>query len=422
VSWGFFLDARLTVPARAWKTLQRERPERFPTPVGWWGLKDRELERRFIDSCGDVSRHLTFGKLVDRFARMQGSKGEVTTRGATTTVRVLTVLDRSGDTDLARGIAALFAAAAPLGGQGAVSLINDGTYVGEDGATVTLKAGAWSRERIDDCWELTEPLAAELFGEEEVEEAPDSSAHQVPPRHISYERPRRGRPASPVTPPNAEAFVALSAQLANSGEKKKLFDAFLAYLDAGGAPTPGAVCNGLHPILGGLKPPTDFARRRFPKLVEAALADPQFRAHDVAMVQLGVALDRMPQHRALFVRRGLPHRGEAAAGLHAQLTWHSFAAKDTRAQAQMLETVDAALAKTPRYLDAQTYTFDNLAAIALRRGERERAIGYLKRLARADPERFPATKGDADWKKLRGDPAFEALYARVRVGGKRARR
>ena len=167
MGWGYFLDATLTLPDAGWKTISKQKTDDFPTKVGWWALKDAQLERRFVDLFGDCSKGLTLAKLVKRFDR-EHSIGTVSSAKGSTTIRIVDLLSSDMDTDVARGVAALFEAAAPLGGEGSVSLVNDGTYVGENGVTVTLAKKKWSRKPLKDSWPLAEKLGAAMFGDEEA--------------------------------------------------------------------------------------------------------------------------------------------------------------------------------------------------------------------------------------------------------------
>ena len=175
MGWGYFLDARLHLPATAWAELAEKKASDFATPVGWWGLKDKELERRFVDMFGDVSKGLTFAELVKHFSGKE-SIGVVTPdEDHAVAVRIVTLLSKDMDTDIARGVAAMFEAAKAYPADGHVSLANDGTYVGEDGVTVTLAKGKLSRKAIKDSWAYTEHLAMELFGDEDFLDEADAA-------------------------------------------------------------------------------------------------------------------------------------------------------------------------------------------------------------------------------------------------------
>jgi hypothetical protein len=176
MGWGYFLDARLTLPGAAWLEISNKKTEAFPTPLGWWGLKDKELERRFVDMFGDTSKGLTFAELVKSFAGKESIGVVSPDEDGAVSIRIVRLLSKDMDTDVARGVAALFEAAKGAGGEGHVSLANDGTYVGEDGVTVTLAKGKLSRKAIKDSWAYTEHLAMELFGDEDfLDEAEDEA-------------------------------------------------------------------------------------------------------------------------------------------------------------------------------------------------------------------------------------------------------
>jgi hypothetical protein len=177
MGWGYFLDARLTLPGAAWLEISNKKTDDFPTPVGWWGMKDKELERRFVDMFGDTSKGLTFAKLVKLFERKESIGVVMPDEDGAVSIRIVQLLSKDMDTDVARGVAALFEAAKGAGGEGHVSLANDGTYVGEDGVTVTLAKGKLSRKPIKDSWAYTEHLAMELFGDEDfLDEPPEKAA------------------------------------------------------------------------------------------------------------------------------------------------------------------------------------------------------------------------------------------------------
>ena len=196
MSWGYFVDARLHLPATAWAELSKRKTDEFPTPVGWWGMKDAALERRFIDQFGDVSKSWRFGALVKYFAGTE-SLGTVTPdENGRVTVRIAMLLSKDMDTDVARGVAALFQAAKDRDGEGSVSLANDGTYVGEDGVIVTLAKGKLSRKAIKDAWAHTEQLARELYGEElyEFEDEPPSPQRKKTPTKKPAKKPAKKAP------------------------------------------------------------------------------------------------------------------------------------------------------------------------------------------------------------------------------------
>jgi hypothetical protein len=197
LGWGYFLDAKLTLPAAAWETISTKKTDEFPTQVGWWGMQDEELERRFVDMFGDASKGTTFAKLVKYFAG-QESVGLVTPNGdGAVAIRIIMLLSKDMDTDIARGVSALFEAAKDHGGEGHASLANDGTYVGESGVTVTLAKGKLTRKAIRDCWAYTEELAMQLYGDalEGFEDAPPKK--KAAPKKAKKAAPKKAKKAAP---------------------------------------------------------------------------------------------------------------------------------------------------------------------------------------------------------------------------------
>jgi adenylate kinase len=227
MGWGYFLDARLHLPATAWAELSEKKTSDFATPVGWWGMKDKELERRFVDMFGDVSKGWTFGKLVKHFAGKE-SIGVVTPdEDGAVAVRIVRLLSKDMDTDVARGVAAMFEAAKAYPADGHVSLANDGTYVGENGVTVTLAKGKLTRKAIKDGWAYTEHLAMELFGEdifEDLEEEMPKKAAKASKKVAKASKPaaKASKKVAKASKPAAKASkkVAKASKPAAKAPKK----------------------------------------------------------------------------------------------------------------------------------------------------------------------------------------------------------
>jgi hypothetical protein len=147
MSWGYLLDVRLSLPDDAWARLAGARAGDHPTSPGWWGFREADLAHRFTVNFdgGRGFDDWTFERVIRSFSRPE-SIGSISSDGGITSVRVASLLDRSGETYIARSFAALFEAARAAGGSGSVSLINDGTYSGEDGVTVTLAKGKLTKK------------------------------------------------------------------------------------------------------------------------------------------------------------------------------------------------------------------------------------------------------------------------------------
>jgi hypothetical protein len=88
----------------------------------------------------------------------------VTEQSGVTSVRLIALLDRSGDTEVAKPVAALFDAAAKAGGSGHIQLVNDGSYRGDGGVCVTIDQGKLVRSRLADARPLCKALVSAVYG------------------------------------------------------------------------------------------------------------------------------------------------------------------------------------------------------------------------------------------------------------------
>ena len=160
MSWGYFADLRLTMPAKTWKELAKKNPDALELKKGWFGCEDSDLEAGFAMRMGGPKQ--TFAELLD------GCKGNesistVDEVDGEARLRVCLLMDKS-ELYLARPLALLVEAARTAGGAGALRLVNDGTYSGEGGVAIELQKGKLSRRAIDDdCHEIGEELGMEIF-------------------------------------------------------------------------------------------------------------------------------------------------------------------------------------------------------------------------------------------------------------------
>lgn len=167
MSWGYFFELDLSLSESAWKQIKDTPASTWPAEPGFFGLKEKALEQMFLS--GEVA-DWKIGRAIEAL-----SKGEAvataTTKAGVTHVRVVTLLDKSGEPYFARPFVSLFLAAKEHGGEGRIALVNDGTYSGESGVTLTLSKGKVKAEAIQDCWPHVERLGAEVYGDlEELEE------------------------------------------------------------------------------------------------------------------------------------------------------------------------------------------------------------------------------------------------------------
>jgi hypothetical protein len=159
MSWGYFADLQLALPAEAWAELRHEKPGELPK--GWFGLNDAALEKSFARPLGSPD---DFAKLLEAPA-YKGAETICTVEeaGGTVRVRVCVMLDKS-QLELAQPLGALLESARLRDGEGALRLVNDGTYSGEGGVAIVLRDGELERRSLEDeCQDLAEELAGEIF-------------------------------------------------------------------------------------------------------------------------------------------------------------------------------------------------------------------------------------------------------------------
>lgn len=200
MSWGFFLDLELAVPTAAWGAVQRTTSAELGSQ--WWGFEEVELEHAFGKAGFERMPFLqVFGFWIDGVSCVK----QVSEDGRMTTIRLVALLDRSGDTQVAGTVAAMFEAASKVGGEGRIRLVNDGTYVGEDGVEVAILDGRLERSRIDGSNELAAELGAELEAylssgarpaNKPAAKQPGKQPTGKPPRKHPVAKPAKKKPAA----------------------------------------------------------------------------------------------------------------------------------------------------------------------------------------------------------------------------------
>jgi hypothetical protein len=159
MSWGYFADLQLALPSEAWKQLRLQKPGELPR--GWFGLNDAGLEKSFARPLGSKDG---FAKLLEAPAYNGGETiCTVEEAGGVVRVRVCLLLDKS-QLELAQPLAALLEIARLHDGEGALRLVNDGTYSGEGGVAIELRSSELERRSLEDeCQEIADELAGEIF-------------------------------------------------------------------------------------------------------------------------------------------------------------------------------------------------------------------------------------------------------------------
>ncbi|MBX3273689.1 MAG: hypothetical protein KF729_25720 [Sandaracinaceae bacterium] len=184
MSWGYIADFRLTVDSAAWTRLSRLRPSEVTLRAGWSGLRDRALEEAFGRPTG---RDETFAELLEWPAYHRESVHEVALDGPTATVRVCLVLEKS-QLELCQPLATLLHAAKREPATGALRLVNDGTYDGEDGVHLSLSEGEVRKTKLRHHAAALEELSTELI--ERLQATPSAP----PVGEILGYNPRTGQP------------------------------------------------------------------------------------------------------------------------------------------------------------------------------------------------------------------------------------
>ena len=152
MSWGFIVDLQVRVETKTYKALKRRRVAEFGLPVGWTGFSDAQLVAAFDPS---IDEGLTFARALKVFAEgvvLETNDGEVTS------LRVVCDLDRS-----LLEHAGLLAALLIGAGEGTLSLVNDGTYTGEDGSVLWVEKGKLFAKKLSQHAEKLEELHTVLL-------------------------------------------------------------------------------------------------------------------------------------------------------------------------------------------------------------------------------------------------------------------
>jgi hypothetical protein len=184
MSWGYFVELNLTLPAATLAALKKKKPADVALPVGWSGLRDAGLETAFgrrLTTRETFARTLKWFDATPSLPALQREEAV----GESTSLRVLTMLEKSV-LDHAFPLAALFHAARETGGTGTLRFLHDGTSNGEAGVELTLANGEIVARRLDEEWERVGQLGEELFAKRE---------------HATTKTPKSARGATPKTAP-----------------------------------------------------------------------------------------------------------------------------------------------------------------------------------------------------------------------------
>jgi hypothetical protein len=163
MSWGYFVDLKLTMPSAAWKKVSDQKAGASKLVAGWSGLDDAGLEK-------SLGRPFSEGDTLIKVLKGKAYHGTETVHhvdedDGVTTVRICLLLDKS-TLELAYPLATLLFAARDTGvAKGALRLVNDGTAPGEDGVEIALAKKKLTKTKIEDQAAIAEGLIADLYGD-----------------------------------------------------------------------------------------------------------------------------------------------------------------------------------------------------------------------------------------------------------------
>jgi hypothetical protein len=190
MSWGYFVDLKLTMPAAAWKKVSEQKAGASKLAAGWSGLDDAGLEESFGQpfSEGDTLTKVLKG------AAYHGPETvhHVDEHDGVTSVRICLLLDKS-TLELAYPLAALLHAARDTGvAKGALRLVNDGTAPGEDGVEIALVKNKLTKTKVEDQGAIAEEIVGDLYGD--LVSSPLKAKSSQKPRTMI--NPQTGQPIS----------------------------------------------------------------------------------------------------------------------------------------------------------------------------------------------------------------------------------
>ena len=166
MSWGYFVDLRLTLPSDDWTALARRAPRDCPVPASWPARSAfaKAFRSEYWQGLDVPFQKIAFAKApLWKLLRGDALRSVRPTEDERVDVRLLVLLDKSL-LDGAAVIAALFFGAAQQArATGRLAVVNDGTGPGEDGWCFTLARGKVKAAKIEDAGEFGAELAALLY-------------------------------------------------------------------------------------------------------------------------------------------------------------------------------------------------------------------------------------------------------------------
>lgn len=388
MSWGYLLDLRCTLSARAWAALQQKRPADFPLADDWSAMRDSSLREYFAPPSGKGAAE-TFAEVLEwpAFTSDECLRDEKKS-GAKVQLRVALALDRS-QLELVGYLGALLAAVQAARGEGKLALINDGTYVGEDGHELVVRDGKRTRRAFRNYESRRDKLVAELFGEED-----DEAEHVAAP------------PAARL--PDATVAMQESFALYQQGEKQGARERLDAFFAAGGVPYPSLLVN--YTAFLRMAPPEGEALARANKTVLDELhREPAFRANR-ALLENAVAYlneNGCAAESVDIVLRAASEGLELSPVLATNVAHSAAVAKDPRRIHAVMSLVAEAAAGEA--FNSEPYFFQNWGTLHTLVGDHEAAMSSLERAVSLHPPFREKFRTAPEYEPLRGHERWSEL-------------
>ncbi len=402
MSWGFFADLQIALPTRAWTALQKKTPADLPLLEGWSGFEEPALSAAFAAPSGPATRE-TFREILAWPVLREECIRREEREGGRVHVRVALLLDKS-QLDVAGYLGALLEGVRLAGFEGTLTLVNDGTYVGESGRVVEVRGGERVDRRIDDPRPIVEALGAELYPDalEDADEDEDEDEDEV-------EDESDGEPARP------DPDLALGGSFAcyQRGDVAGARAWLDGYFRGGGAPRADLLTN-YTAFLRAAPPEGADLEAAHDTVLGAFRAAPALLAN-VALLENAVAFlnehGRAREGVELVldaVARGTPW----SAALAVNVTCSASVARDDAATDRVLAALLPAIDSDPaRFEPHAAMLFANLAGLHAARGRADAAFEALARSLSIDPGRRAKVAGDPYFVTLHDDPRWSTLVA-----------
>jgi hypothetical protein len=395
MSWGFLADLQLTLPPRTWTTLQGKTPVDYPLSVDWTGFTERSLATAFAPPGTQTHKPRFRTILAWPVFRKECLRVEKR-RGGRVHVRVALFLDRS-ELDVAGYLGALLEGVRVLDGEGSLSLVNDGSYVGEAGRVLVVRAGKRSARAVKKPHALIEEVGALLhpdaFDEEEDDEIASAPSRPDPDRA------------------HGTAFA-----LYKDGDIAGARNCLAGYFDGGGVARADLVTN--YTAFLRAAPPRGKAMQAAHETVLGAFRDDPSLLANVPLLENAVAFlneNGRAKDSVELVLAANKRKTPWSSALACNVTYSAGVAKQAALTDQLLAILRPVLDATPAMFAADAaQLMHNIATLHVQRRRNAEAFAALTRSLELAPDRRAEIVGDKDLAPLHADARWATLVGKPR--------